>query len=372
MVERKSGGAKGGKPAVASSEVSQQQQASSAITGAPPAIHSSSASSSGLRPPSLPSSLNPPSRQQLHGRNASGTTSYAGSTQGARTPTTSRPNSPRHSVFPAGSTDWNIVDIKSDMMVNWLYEQQLRRQYASGMDAYEGVVLKKARGNFTCCPAEMSSIPGSLYAMVARMNVRCAMTVNTPVVRAILGSLRSKETMIDYVPLAGGLRVQILRTMADLPRCQLHHFAAFIEDVSMLVVWDDEPEKLPERAQTLEMRFMELIWSSGDGEDDETHDEKAPQPVVAETELDPDQLEEALTREHRPIRLESAAIVGLTLALCIICISFGWRYLAIEIMVDGSYTRLALVAAAPVQMFASLVSFYLGFPLPLACPDEGC
>lgn len=247
------------------------------------------------------------------------------------------------------------MDIKNDMMVNWLYEQQLRKQYASGTYAFEGVVLKKARGNFTCCPAEMSSIPGSLYTMVARMNVRCAMTVNTPVVRAILGSLRRKEAGIDYVPLAEGLRVQILQTMADLPRCQLHQFAAFIEDVSMLIVWDDEPEKLLARAQNLEMRFMEIIWGRGGEGEEEAQDEKA-QAAATTNEIDANQLEEALTREHRPVRLESATVVALTLTICLVCIGLGWRWLALEVMVDGDYKRLALIAAAPVQMFASLVS----------------
>ncbi|KAK3995126.1 glucans biosynthesis glucosyltransferase H [Cladorrhinum sp. PSN332] len=277
-----------------------------------------------------------------------------------RSTSASRNTSRRTSVFPQGdqrNNDSNtIMEIRSDMMVNWLYEQQMRKQYASGMDPYEGVVLKKARGNFTCCPPQMAAIPESLFAVISQMNVRCAMTVNTPVVRALMDSLLNK-TDLDYVPLPDGLRVQILRTMADLPRGQLHHFAAFIEDARMLIVWDDEPEKLLLRVEDLEQRFVEIIWGSGNEEEDDEKDEKKGQPAVNTQELDPRQLEEALVREERPVRLESSIIVGLTMILWIICPALGWRALIYQSMVDGTWMRFALLAVCPVQMFVSLFFF---------------
>jgi hypothetical protein len=282
----------------------------------------------------------------------------------SHSPQSSRPTSTRHSFFPAGDarnadTD-TINEIRNDMMVNWLYEQQLRKQYNAGIDPYEGVVLKKARGNFTCCPPQMAAIPDSLFAMVSVMNVRCAMTVRTPVVRALVDSLMGKG--VDYVPLPEGLRVQVLRTMADLPRCQLHHFAAFIEDVKMLVVWDDDADKLLARVQDLEQRFIEIIWGNGDDREDDEDDavaageKKGAGVGVGVEELDPSQLEEALAKEHRPVRLESAFMVMLTMVLWIACPGFGWRWLAYQSAVDGTYLRFALLAACPVQMFVSLVS----------------
>jgi hypothetical protein len=248
------------------------------------------------------------------------------------------------------------------MMVTWLYQQQLRLQLVTGMDVFEGVVLKKARGNFTCCPPHMAQIPGSLYEMVVQMNVRCAMTVNTPVVRAILGALRSHEAGedLDYVPLADGLRLQILSTMSDLPRCQLHHFAAFIEDIRMLVVWDDEPEQLLLRAQNLESKFMAVIWRGDGEEDDEAGAEKEKEKAAASSGPEgsnPEDLEEALAGEERPVMLESTVMVAGTLALCIACLGFGWRALMLEIMVDNDYTRLALFAVGPAQIFVSLFFF---------------
>lgn len=78
-------------------------------------------------------------------------------------------------MFPRGdfrNSQSSLVDIKTDMMVNWLYEQQLRKQYATYMNPYEGVVLKKARGTFTCCPAQLRDVPGGLFEMIERINVR--------------------------------------------------------------------------------------------------------------------------------------------------------------------------------------------------------
>lgn len=262
----------------------------------------------------------------------------------------------RHStIFPVGDARNGDLDamteIRSDMMVNSLFEQMCRKQYSTGFDPYEGVVLKKSRGNFTCCPPQMAAIPDSLYAMITQMNVRCAMTINTHVVRTILNGI-GRRSDINFVPLPDGLRVQILHTMSDLPKGQLHQFAAFIEDAKILVVWADEPEKILSWAETLEKKLIESIWGTNNDADDDDADEKGNATTQVE-EVDGNSLEQA--KEHRPVRLESACIVALTMALCVACLGLGWRALAYEASVDKSYVRFALLAVSPVQFFVSLV-----------------
>ncbi|KAK4453763.1 glycosyl transferase family group 2-domain-containing protein [Podospora aff. communis PSN243] len=313
----------------------------------PPSVHGSTLS--------VPSAVDP--RAQHRGLSPDGT-----SVKTARRSASASRHTP--SIFPAGDERNNDADalneVRSDMMVNWLYEQQLRKQYATGEDPFEGVVLKKSRGNFTCCPPHMAAIPDSLFAMVREMNVRCAMTVNTPVVRALLGSIT--QTNLGFVPLPDGLQVQILPTMDGLPRCQRHHFAAFIEDARLLVVWDDDPEKLLARVQNLEQRFIEIIWGKGDNEEDEeavTDEKKAKVPMqsIHELDLTPEELEEALAKDTRPVKLMSAFMVALTMTLSITCLGLGWRALAYQCAVDGTYIRLALVAVGPVQFFLSMFFF---------------
>jgi hypothetical protein len=312
------------------------------------------------------------SKSSTHQMQAMPPNGGTGTGQLAPTPVASRPSSRapsiRGSFLPAHDARRSDVEaineIRHDMMVNWLYEQQLRAQYASGMDPFEGVVLKKSRGVFTCYPPQMAAIPDSLYPAVVQMNVRCAMTVNTPFVRALLDTI-IRKTDLDHVPLADGLRVQVLASMSDLPRCQLHHFAAFIVDAHILVVWDDEPEKLITRAKNLEAKFLEIIWGNGNDEGEE--EEEKGGPVGEEAEIDPADLEAAIANEKRPVRLESALIVAITLILWIICPAFGVRWLVYASLTDGTWIRWAVLAALPAQLFVSLVSYPLE---PIDSPDS--
>lgn len=101
---------------------------------------------------------------------------------GAETPSPfdSRMSTPTRSLrpssyFPEGDfrneTRQSVLDIKGNVMVNWLHQQQLERLWASGAPG-EGVVLKKERDSFTCSPASLTSSPTGFYDRVIEMNVR--------------------------------------------------------------------------------------------------------------------------------------------------------------------------------------------------------
>lgn len=80
------------------------------------------------------------------------------------------------SIAPAGgdyrSSQYDeINEIKADVMVNWLYQQQMERLWtAGGVD--EGVVLKKSRGAYACCPADITEEPYGFFKAVETLNVR--------------------------------------------------------------------------------------------------------------------------------------------------------------------------------------------------------
>lgn len=179
------------------------------------------------------------------------------------------------------------------------------------------------------------------------------MTVNTRVINVILSSRR---TTYEYIPLPDGLRLQVLPTMRELPRCQKHHFAAFIQDLQILIVWDDEPKKVLSRAEHLERQLMKMIWGGVEaGADDE--DEKTGEKNQVEVGVSAVDLEAALEQEVRKTKLTSPIQVALTLALCLSCIGLGYRNIALEIATDNSYVRLAIIAYIPVQVFISLFFF---------------
>lgn len=238
-----------------------------------------------------------------------------------------------------------LDDIKHEVMVNYLYQQQCSQLWVSdGSGEIEGVLLRKARGHYMACPPQLASSPFALAC--AALNVQCAMTVNSRVIRTFL---QWTPDAVD-VPLMNGLRVQILPTIDDLPRARKYQFAAFVASEGLLVVWDDDALHLVARAKAIESELMELVWKAGNV-DEEGGDEKGG-PPVNEVEIDEESGE--IKPEKRPIHLQNTVLVSLTLTLVTVSLGAAWRQLAIEVSVDSSYIRLALVALAPVQVFFTL------------------
>ncbi|KAK3695765.1 glycosyl transferase family group 2-domain-containing protein [Podospora appendiculata] len=256
----------------------------------------------------------------------------------------SRPQSVSGRSFKssAGSSMF-LDDIKHEVMVNYLYQQQCSHLWVSdGSGEIEGVLLRKSRGQYMACPPQLGSSP---FAMAcAALNVQVAMTVNSRVIKTFL---QWSPDAVD-VPLMNGLRVQILPTIDDLPRARKHQFAAFVASEGLLVVWDDDALHLVERAKAIESELMELVWKAGQVEEE---DEKGA-PIASEAEIDEESGE--LKPEKRPVHLLNTYLVSMTLVLITVSLGAAFRQLAIEVSVDGSYMRLALVALFPVQIFFTL------------------
>lgn len=96
-------------------------------------------------------------------------------TPGNGTPWSSRPAS----LYPAGefrsSQAEDLHEIKCDVMVNWLYQQQMERLWTAGGHD-EGIMLKKSRSAYTCCPADIIEEPYGFYKAVETLNVRVCMS----------------------------------------------------------------------------------------------------------------------------------------------------------------------------------------------------
>lgn len=177
------------------------------------------------------------------------------------------------------------------------------------------------------------------------------MTVNTRVIKLFLHNNDK-----PFVPMPGGLRLQVLPDMTYLPRCQKHQFSAFIADRGLLVVWDDEPRHLLARAQNIESALMEMIWGQEDSSEDGEDGEKKTTVNVDEIDSD-DDIERQDPRKIRPIRLIMPTMSGLTIALSIAAIGSGWRGIAQEIAIDGDYNRLCFVVLFVPQIWLSLFFF---------------
>ncbi|PTB41473.1 uncharacterized protein TrAFT101_009917 [Trichoderma asperellum] len=302
--------------------------------------------------PPPPAKLAPPPRLQHEGRQSvlseKSPSSASVNDMDLQAPTPrfhSRPQSSSGTSTPSIQSSLFLDDIKHEVMVNYLYQQQCSQLWVSdGSGEIEGVLLRKARGHYMACPAQLASSPFALAC--AALNVQCAMTVNSRVIKTFL---QWSPDAVD-VPLMNGLRVQILPTIDDLPRARKYQFAAFVASEGLLVVWDDDALHLVARAKAIESELMELVWKAGNPDEEENDEKRGP--PAAEIEIDEESGE--IIPEKRPIHLQNTVLVSLTLALVTVSLGAAWRQLAIEVSVDSTYIRLALVALAPVQVFFTL------------------
>ena len=170
------------------------------------------------------------------------------------------------------------------------------------------------------------------------------MTVNSRVIKTFL---QWSPNAVD-VPLMNGLRIQILPTIDDLARARKYQFAAFVASVSLLVVWDDDALHLVPRARAIESELMELVWKASSGEEE---GEKGGRPG-RNIEIDEESGE--IKPEQRPLHLQNAVLVALTLILVTVSLGAAGRQLAIEVSVDKNYTRLVVIALFPIQTFFTL------------------
>lgn len=73
---------------------------------------------------------------------------------------------------PADSSKTGIESAKDDMAVEWIYGQQLRHHYASGLDPSEGVVVQTALGEFIWAPVALHRFAEGLFSIALQMNAR--------------------------------------------------------------------------------------------------------------------------------------------------------------------------------------------------------
>ena len=172
---------------------------------------------------------------------------------------------------------------------------------------------------------------------------------------------------MTYVPLANGLSIQVLPNLAYLAECQKHHFAAFIQDPAMLIVWDDDPNHLLSRAQGFEDQLMSMVWNVDDEENEKSSTavpskaasraaSRAPSIRVKEGwSSETSDSGERLAEPPRKTVLIQSVLTAITLVLIFAAIGGGWKQIAMEIMADKAWIRLGFIAVVPLQIWLALV-----------------
>ncbi|EXJ84976.1 hypothetical protein A1O3_05651 [Capronia epimyces CBS 606.96] len=243
-----------------------------------------------------------------------------------------------------------LRDLKTDMMCNWLHQQQLEKMWSTnGLE--EGVMIKKAKDEYKCAPEDLRSRPDGLFDAVKKLNVKCAMTINTGIIKLLL-----RNQGMSYLPLDSGLRLQILPNISHLPGCQKHHFAAFIQDYSILVVWDDDPNHIMRRVHGIVDQLISMFWKEETADDESAAPMTSAMPSTINLNAGEDSQgsEVAVSLAPRRIILIQPVLTAITLVLLMSAIGSGWREIALEIKVDHSWIRLAFIFVVPLQCWLAL------------------
>jgi hypothetical protein len=214
-------------------------------------------------------------------------------------------------------------------------------------------------------PTNIGAVGNCGVLLASEFSGMCEHQLHTPTVLtafqvALTVNSRVIQTFIEWspdatdVPLGNGLRIQVLPCVDDLPKARKNQCAAFLASESLLVVWDDDPTKVIERATTIENELMDLVWKANEAPDPEQGSDAEKGPPVIETELDVETGE--AVSEKRPTNIMNAVLVAITLVLIMTMLGFGYKQLAFQVLVDKTYLRLAFIIMTPILIFISLVS----------------
>jgi hypothetical protein len=152
------------------------------------------------------------------------------------------------------------------------------------------------------------------------------------------------------VPLLNGLRIQILPTFNDLYQARRHQYAAFIASEALLVVWDDEPTHLLQRAKSIEAELLKFVWFKSTTA---AQDEKA---LMESSEHEVDEETGLMANKERPILLYNCFLVGCSLCLLTVLIGLGYVKIADEVSELHEWISLVFLVMTPVNAFLTLVS----------------
>ncbi|KAF2157309.1 hypothetical protein K461DRAFT_218615 [Myriangium duriaei CBS 260.36] len=239
-------------------------------------------------------------------------------------------------------------ELKYEVMCNYIFQQQCVHMWVSEFGGNgEGALVRRSSGNYVAAPVELID---STFARAAEaLNVNAAITVNSRVVRSYL----TWQPNSTDIPLADGLRVQILPNMEYLARARKHQYAAVIASEGLLVVWDDDCNNIVTRAGHIINELTRLIWETPDMTRAPSLAVEKKEAGAIAVEID-DEKGQQPEEEKRGTHLQNSILVGLTCLIVTSMVGAGFRQVAIEIAIDSSYLRVAFILLTPVQIFFTL------------------
>lgn len=69
------------------------------------------------------------------------------------------------------STEIEMLDMRLNVICNWLHQQQLQRMWSIGEEE-EGVLVRKSKGKYVCCPRDLLLCKNGLHNAIQLLNVK--------------------------------------------------------------------------------------------------------------------------------------------------------------------------------------------------------
>ncbi|KAF9808119.1 hypothetical protein IEO21_07973 [Rhodonia placenta] len=269
----------------------------------------------------------------------------------------------------------------------------------SAENVHAGVCLRIDTGRFRVFPYENPHLE-PFEAAVRALNPVVAVKIRSAAIHAALSTIQLDA---DAIFVDVDTRIQILVSVAFLPRADKEQCAAFIRDERVLIVWSYSLDTIVATCRELDEKLIQLVWkhrstftsragsvvasadvsytnlnelshavSGNEVADPPKEKELPPKRKKRSCGLgyfvsDKNDVEKtARGPSHRPVRLFAPIYSGVGAALSVFFIASGVSIMIQESVLDGTYTRFALLATAPFLFcFFSLqivtnVSYVLG------------
>jgi len=82
------------------------------------------------------------------------------------------PNTPRASRPASLALGEEMSDTRCEILVSWLHQQQIEKTWFDVHADDEGVVLKKSKGEYVCCPEYVGEAQHGFCRAIEALNVR--------------------------------------------------------------------------------------------------------------------------------------------------------------------------------------------------------
>jgi len=270
-----------------------------------------------------------------------------------------------------------------DALLHHIFKQTLGDAWfkPSEENVHAGVCLRVDAGRFRVFPYENRYLE-PFEAAIRILNPVVAVKIRSAAIHAALTTVKEDA---DAIFLDTDTRIQILESMVFLPRADKEQCAAFIRDEGVLVVWAYSLDNIIPTCKDFDDKLIHLVWkhrsawtslassvaASTTGSDVNLNEKTRQQPMIDEKEVaeltkekvkpkkrscgifgywvsnKEDAEKTAEGPSHRPIRLFAPVYSGLGAALSIFFIASGISVLIQESVLDGTYTRFALVVTTP-------------------------